>query len=175
MIMRDAYNALIQEKTTILHDLVKIYSGLAGSSRIKEDIAKLKVTISDLQKRKDKLLDLSIKGHLSDEEFVNRNQRFNGEIESLLVKIAELEEEDEKSRELSNTVESLRQMIAGELRFEEGFDASIVNALLDKIVVHKTGNKKIIDLQVFFKVLSSEVGYRVSRGKNTSVCSTSHI
>jgi hypothetical protein len=175
MILRDAYNILIREKTTIIHDLVKIYSTVGNASQIKEDIAKHKVTINDLQKRKDKLLDLSIKGHLSDDEFSSRNRQFNNEIESLLIKIEELQAEELRNQELTHTVDTLRQMIAGELDFNEGFDSSIVDALLDKVVVKKTGDKKTIDLQVFFKVLNEDVRYKINRGKDTSVCSTSSI
>ena len=175
MIMKDAYNTLIREKTNIIHDLVKIYSTVASGSKIKEDIAKHKVTINELQKRKDKLLDLSIKGHISDDEFSSRNRQFNNEIESLLIKIEELQAQERKNSEISYTVETLRQMIAGELNFEEGFDASIVDALLDRIIVKKTDNKKTIDLQAFFKVLNKDAGYRISRDKGTSVCSASYI
>jgi len=65
--------------------------------------------------------------------------------------------------------------LAGELDFKDGFDSSIVEALLDRVVVHKTEDKKTIDLQVFFKVLDKDIGYRITRGKNTSVCSASYI
>ena len=169
-IMKDAYSTLIKERTSIIHDLVKIYSTIGNESKIKEDIAKSKVQISEIIKKKDKLLDLSIKGHLTDEEFAQRNRQFNVEIESLEARIANFEEEEQKNKEISMTVETLRKLIADELDFSEGFDNTIVDALLDRIEVHKTEDKNIINLKVFFKVLNEEMKYRITRGSSTSVC-----
>ncbi len=174
-IMRDAYNQIIKEKSNIIHELVKIYSSIANASNIKEDIAKLQTSINDIMQKKDKLLDLSIKGVLSDSEFEKRNNVFNLEIESAEVKIANLKDEEEKNKEMTQTVETLRQMIASELDFSDGFDNSIIEALLDRIEVYSTDDKKIIDLKVYFKVLDGEKRYSINRYGKTSVCSTSHI
>ncbi len=174
-VMRDAYNQIIKEKSNIIHELVKTYSSIANASSIKDDIAKLQTSINDIIQKKDKLLDLSIKGILSDSEFKKRNNAFNFDIQSAEVKIANLKEEEEKNKEVSNTVETLRQVIASELDFKEDFDNSIIDALLDRIEVYGTDDKKIIDLKVFFKVLEGERKYSINRKNNTSVCTTQHI
>ena len=184
-ILRDAYNIVVRDKAQIIHDLVRIYSSIGDDSRIKEDIAKIKVQINDIIKKKDKLLDLSIKGHLSDEEFAKRNHQFNLDIEGMEVRLANLTEEEKKNKDVSNTVETLRKLIADELDFAEGFDHTIVDALLDRIVVYKTDDKKVIDIKVYFKVISDKLHYSITRKKgesgvitgsiDTSVCSTSHI
>ena len=173
-IMKDAYSMIIKDRSAIIHDLVKIYSSIGSESKIKEDMAKIQVQINDTIKRKDKLLDLSINGHISDEEFAKRNRAFNLEIEGQEVKLANLKEEEIKNKEVANTVEVLRQMIANELDFADGFDNAIVDALLDRIEVHKTDDKKVINLKVYFKVLNEEMKYKVTRGRNTSVCSEAY-
>ena len=173
-IMRDAYNAVVKDKATIIHDLVRIYSSISSGSKIKEDIAKTKTQINEILKRKDKLLDHSIEGRISDDEFTKRNNAFNLEIEGLEVRLVNLNEEEQKNKEVAGTVEALRQMIADELDFTDGFDNAIIDALLDKIEVHKTDDKKIINLKVYFKVLSEEANYIVKRGKTTSVCSETY-
>ncbi|MDR0272605.1 MAG: recombinase family protein, partial [Clostridiales bacterium] len=122
----------------------------------------------------DKLLDLSINGHLSDEEFAKRNRQFNSDIESLEARLANLEEEESKNKEISLTVETLRKLIADELDFSEGFDNAIVDSLLNRIEVFKTDDKKVIDLKIYFKVLNDEMKYRITRNNGTSVCSVSH-
>ena len=184
-ILRDAYNIIVRDRAQIIHDLVRIYSSIGDDSRIKEDIGKIKVQINEIIKKKDKLLDLSIKGHLSDEEFAKRNHQFNLDIEGMEVRLANLTEEEKKNKDVSNTVETLRKLIADELNFADGFDHAIVDALLDRIVVHKTEDKKVIDLKVYFKVISDELRYSVTRKKgesgvitnmsDTSVCSAQHI
>jgi len=174
-IMRDAYNSLIKNRTDIIHDLVRIYSTIGSESKIREDISKTKVQINEIMKKKDKLLDLSINGHLSDEEFAKRNRQFNLDIESLEVRLADLEQEEKKNREVFHTVETLRKMIADELDFAEGFDSAIIGTLLDRIEVYKTEDKKMINLKVYFKILNEEKKYRITRDSNTSVCSEASI
>ena len=173
-VMRDAYNAIIKDKSAIIHDLVRIYSSISSGSKIKEDIAKTKTQINEILKRKDKLLDHNIEGRISDDEFTKRNNAFNLEIEGLEVRLANLHEEEQKNKDIAGTVETLRQMIADELDFTDGFDNAIIDSLLEKIEVHKTDNKKVVKLKVYFKVLEDKVDYRITRGKTTSVCSKAY-
>jgi len=173
--MKDAYNKIIKERANIIHDLVRIYSSIGSESKIKEDMGKVKVQINEIIKKKDKLLDLSIKGHVSDEEFAKRNRQFNLQIEGLEVRLANFEEEEEKNKDFAKTVETLRKMIASELDFAAGFDNTIIDTLLDRIEVYKTGDKKIVNLKVFFKVINGEMKYTVTRGKYASVCSGEYI
>jgi len=174
-IMRDAYNAIIKDKANIINDLVKIYSSIGSGSKIKEDIAKTKTQINEILKRKDKLLDHSIEGRISDDEFAKRNRQFNLEIDGLEVRLANLNEEEQKNKDVANTVEILRQMIANELDFADGFDNAIIDSLLDKIEVHKTDDKKKINLKVYFKVINEEVEYQINRRNKTSVCSKEYV
>lgn len=175
-VMKDAYGLVVKDRANIIHDLVKIYSTIGSDSKLKEDMAKTTVQINEILKKKDKLLDLSIKGHLSDEEFSKRNRQFNLEIESLEVRMANLQEDEKKNKEISLTVETLRKLIADELDFTDGFDSTIVDSLLDRIEVYKTDDKKVINLKVYFKVINEEMKYRITRGKsNTSVCSEAYI
>ncbi len=174
-IVRDAYNQIIKNKSDIIHELVKIYSSIANASELKHDIAKLQTLINETIQKKDKLLDLSIKGILSDDEFKRRNNAFNDEITAAEIKIENLKAEEEKNKEVSTTVETLRQIIADELDFKDGFDNSIIDALLDRIEVYKTDDKKKINLAVYFKVLKGEREYLITRSGRTSVCSKQYI
>ena len=174
--MKECYDEIITNKADIIHDLVKIYSSLSQKSNIKEDIAKCRVGVNDVIKRKDKLLDLSIAGKLSDEEFENRNNTFNEEIDSLKVKIADLEEQELKNGDIEESVENLRKIIAKELNFKNGFNNAIIDSLLDRIEVYKTEEKNVIDVKIYIKVIDDTLEYRINRGrKNTSVCNKQYI
>lgn len=170
-IMKECYNEIVTNKADIIHDLLKIYSSVSKKSNIKEDIAKYKVEINNILKRKDKLLDLSIEGKLPDEEFETRNNIFNEDIDTLKVKIANLEEQERKNADIEESVETLRQIIAKELDFESGFDNTIIDSLLDRIEIYRTEEKNIIDVKIYIKVIDEDLEYRINRGrKNTSVC-----
>lgn len=176
MIMKDCYNEIVTNKAEIIHDLIKIYSSLSQQSNITQDIAKCKVNINDILKRKDKLLDLSIAGKLSDDEFEKRNNQFNLEIDSLKVKIADLEKQEQANKEIEKSIEALRKIIAKELDFENGFNNTIIDSLLDKIEVYRTEEKNVIDVKLYMKVIDDTLEYRINRDrKNTSVCNKQYI
>lgn len=175
MVMREAYHAIVIEKSNIIHDLIKIYSSIGSESQVKEDIAKCRTQINQILSKKDKLLDLSIDGRLSNNEFEARNNAFNEEIDKLRLQIEDLEEQEQKNKEVTYSVETLRKLIANELDFENGFDNAVADALIDRIEVYKTEDKKEINLKIYFKVLEEVQEYRINRGKNnTSVCTAQY-
>jgi len=170
-IMKQCYDEIVTNKAEIIHDLIKMYTSLSQQSNITQDIAKCKVNINEILKRKDKLLDLSIAGKLSDDEFEKRNNSFNIEIDTLKVKIKDLEKQQQANEEIEKSIEALRKIIAKELEFDDGFNNSIIDSLLEKIEVYKTDEKNVIDVKVYLKLLDDTLEYRINRGrKNTSVC-----
>ena len=183
-IMKQVINIIVQDKAKIINDMVKIYSEINAKSSIKEDIAKLRIEISEILKMKDKLLDLNIKGKITDDEFESRNNSFNDDIAKLRERIEENEEQQNKNQEFFGQIETLRKMIAHELSFDDALSNGIVESLLDKIEVYKTDDKNVVRLKVFLKVFDETVDYQVKRRRNqasivtdilTSVCSTPYI
>ncbi|MFI3115571.1 MAG: recombinase family protein [Clostridia bacterium] len=174
-IMHECYGSILEDKEKITSELVEIYSSIAGNSQNVEDIAKCEVKIKDISAKKDKLLDLSIKELITDGEFKKRNEEFNSEVDSLKIKILDLKTEQKKNNELAKDAENLRKVICDELDFKDGFDVNIVDTLLEKIVVHRTDTKNIINLDVIFKVLDTPKNYVINRKNKTIVCTTLYI
>lgn len=176
MIIKKAYDELIINRSEIIHEMIAMYSGLGAQSKIKEDIAKVKMEIDQILKMKDKLLELSINGRLSDDEFERRNNRFNQEIDKLNMRLKELDEDELRNKEITYSVETLRKIIAKEINYEEGLDNKLIESLLEKIEVYNTNKKNEVDLKVYFKVLTKPFDYKILRErKNTSVCSSQYI
>ncbi len=176
MIIKKAYDELIINRSEIIHEMIAMYSGLGAQSKIKEDIAKVKMEIDQILRMKDKLLELSINGRLSDDEFERRNNRFNQEIDKLNMRLKELDEDELRNKEITYSVETLRKVIAKEINYEEGLDNKLIESLLEKIEVCKTDKKNEIDLKVYFKVLTKPFDYKILRErKSTSVCSSQYI
>ncbi|WP_242831812.1 recombinase family protein [Ruminiclostridium papyrosolvens] len=141
MIIKKAYDELIINRSEIIHEMIAMYSGLGAQSKIKEDIAKVKMEIDQILKMKDKLLELSINGRLSDDEFERRNNRFNQEIDKLNMRLKELDEDELRNKEITYSVETLRKVIAKEINYEEGLDNKLIESLLEKIEVYNTNKK----------------------------------
>ena len=175
-IIRQVLEELSIHKTEIIHELVQLYTTLGSGSKIEEDIARCRTGIDDILRRKDKLLDLSIDGRISDEEFSLRNDRFNGEIEQLRIRLQELEGEKLKNQDMMQSIETLRQAITEELDFTNGFTVGVIDALLDHIEVSDTEEKNRVEVKVFLKAVKESSTFTVRRARGrTSVCTRQYI
>lgn len=175
-IMRQILDTIVENKTEIVQDLIQIYSSIGVQSDLKADMVKLQVMAEEILNRKDKLLDLSTKGKLSDDEFELRNERFNEELRSLREKQAALKDQEIKNRDIAESAELLRRVISKELEFQDGFSKGMVDTLLERIEVYKSDNKNEVRLKVYLKVSREAISYTIRRSRNkTSVCCPSYI
>lgn len=152
-VMREVYNQIVCEKTSIINDLIELYKESGSTKAIAKTKYKIQSDINTLLLKKDKLLDLVMDDRLSNEEFEMRNNAFNEQIEELRAKVSELDVEEQKSLDLKESIESLRSSIANELDFTEDISKNVVDSFIDKIVVYKSDVENQIDLKIFLKLL----------------------
>lgn len=170
-IMRQCLEDLSLHKADIIHELIAIYTTIGSGEKTEEGIARCKTSIDEILRRKDKLLDLSIDGRITDDEFSLRNNRFNAEIEKLNNRLHELEEEKIKNKDMMQSIEVLRKAIESELNFSNGFSVGVVDALLDHVDIFETDDKNQIKVQVYLKAIGEKQEYLVQRKRGiTSVC-----
>lgn len=114
------------------------------------DTEEIKRKIEQIDKQKDKLLDLSLKGMIDDFEFKKRNDKFNTELFNLQKQIDSSESqnlEEEKMRKKLNDIESC---LSAKLDIKENLPY-LVNLLVDKVIVEKVnGDRKHIKLSIYF-------------------------
>ena len=171
-IMRQVMEDLTTDKARIIHKLIQMYSDVNVKSSLKEDVAKVQVEINKILSMKDKLLDLSIKGRIDDDEFESRNNKFNAEIAELKQKVEEYQRQSEKNEEFKHTVEIFRSAIANELSFEEVIGEGSIGSLLDRIEVYKTKEKNVVELKIFLKVVDTSVDCSIKRQRGKASSST---
>ena len=110
----------------------------------------IKRKIEQIDKQKDKLLDLSLKGMIDDFEFKKRNDKFNTELFNLQKQIdssGSQNLEEEKMRKKLNDIESC---LSAKLDIKENLPY-LVNLLVDKVIVEKVnGDRKHIKLSIYF-------------------------
>ena len=152
-VMREVYNQIVCEKTVIINELIELYKDSGSIKAIAKSRHKAQTDINAILAKKDKLLDLVMDNRLSNEEFEQRNNAFNKQIEELRAKLTELDEEEQKSLDLKDSIESLRSSIANELDFTEELGKNVVDSFIDKIVVYKNEVPNQIDLKIFLKLL----------------------
>lgn len=176
-IMKQALNLMIENKSDIIHDLINIYSSIGSKTKIKEEVTQNQNKINDILKMKDKLLDLSIKGRITDDEFEIRNNKFNEQISELKETIEQLNKQEEKNTDILRSAEVLKKIISNELNFDNGLSNSLVDEILDRIEVHKTEEENVINLKVYFKISNESIPFTISRKQRgkTSFCYNSAI
>ena len=152
-VMREVYNQIICEKTSIINELIELYKESGSTKAIAKSKHKIQADINDILAKKDKLLDLATDGRLSNEEFQQRNNSFNAQVSELRARLSELEEEEQKSLDLKESIEGLRSSIANELDFTEDLGKNVVDSFVDKIVIYKSEVENQIDLKIFLKLL----------------------
>lgn len=124
---------------------------------------KCKAEMDEILRRKDRLLDLNIDDRITDQEFSARNDRFNQELEKLQEQLRELEEEKLKTKDMMQSIETLRQVITRELSFESGFSDGVMDALLDHIEVKGAGEKNDVTVTVYLKAMPEAQTYSIHR------------
>ena len=156
-VMREVYNQIICEKTSIINELIDLYKESGSTKAIAKSKHKIEADINAILAKKDKLLDLAMDDRLSNEEFEQRNNAFNTLIDELRARLSELDEEEQKSLDLKESIESLRSSIANELDFTEDIGKNVVDSFIERIVVYKSEVENQIDLKIFLKLLPTSM------------------
>ncbi len=174
-ILRQSLEEITKYKSEIIQELIQIYSSSDNKGRIEAETAKCKAEMDTVLKRKDKLLDLSIGGSISDTEFTARNQRFNAELNELEERLRELEGQRREDQDRARSISALKQLISRELDFSDGFTIGLVDALLDHMEVIGTEDKKKVCITVYLKGIPEQQTYNIQRAKGkTSVCTRAY-
>ncbi len=151
-IINECLNVILLDKAKIINDLVKIYASTTSKQpTYKTEIAKLQTEIAEINKRKDKLLDLSLDGKLSNDEFEVRNNKFNENLKALEAKIVALEEKERTAIQTDQLTETLQLAIENELQFEDSFNSELLDSLVEKIEIVSSENKNLFDVKVFVR------------------------
>lgn len=156
-VMRKVYNLIIRGETAVVNELIDLYKESSSQAVVTKSKYKIQSDIKNIIAKKDKLLELAIEGRLSNEEFEQRNNAFNRQTEELKNKLKILENEEQKSLDLKESIESLRGAISNELDFTDNISKNVVDSFIDKIVVFKGDAENEINLKIFLKLLPGDI------------------
>jgi hypothetical protein len=159
-VMREVYSQIVCEKTTIVNELIELYKEGGSTKAIAKTKHKIQSDINSILAKKDKLLDLVMDDRLSNEEFEQRNNAFNRQIEEMRARLSELEEEERKSLDFKESIETLRASIVNELDFSDELGKNVVDSFIDRIVVYKSEAENEIDLKIFLKLLPANIPWQ---------------
>jgi len=160
-ILDKIYSQIYEGRTAVINGLMKIYENtlhedVCGSGE--KSIASKELEIEKIRQNKDQLLDLLMESLITKQEFKQRNDALNINIENIEIQISAIRQETEAHASRKAGFGNLKKLLEAE--FDKGNAASqeLNNVLLDKIIVRKIdGKKSHVKLEIHLKLGSPYV------------------
>ena len=155
VILSDIFKELVRDKEKIIDSLVTVLTNIPKEVDYGKLRCQVENEMDDLERKKNRLLDLSIAGALTVEEFKERNDAFNAQILECQGKLTAIRQEEENQSSEELDIPAIRQALDEALRFTGEIDTALVATILDKVVVKKESTKDAIHLDIFLKLGST--------------------
>ena len=155
VILSDIFKELVRDKEKIIDSLVTVLTNIPKEVDYGKPRCQVENEMDDLERKKNRLLDLSIAGALTVEEFKERNDAFNAQIQECQGKLTAIRQEEENQSSEELDIPAIRQALDEALRFTGEIDTALVATILDKVVVKKESTKDAIHLDIFLKLGST--------------------
>lgn len=148
-IFKDLISKLQIDSNEVIDTLMNYYKHLEIDTGIDEEISLREKEINNLYAKKDKLLELSLQGSLSNTEFYERNNSFNEKIKVLDNELSKLKNEKNNLKGTTDKTKELAEILKQKVNSKSIID-KIISSLLDRIVVSKICNdKNNMELNIF--------------------------
>jgi DNA invertase Pin-like site-specific DNA recombinase len=154
-ILAQIFQQIYPDQEKILTTLLKLIENAQKRVDYSSEITRAKKEISDIQAKKERLLELSISGVVSTEEFKKRNDGYNEMINVEEAQIRTLEEEHAKQQNNSAQVDAIRTALQRELSFQDPINSNLVSTLLERVVVKHGSTRGNVQLSIELKTGNS--------------------
>ena len=155
VILSDIFKELVRDKEKIIDSLVTVLTNIPKEVDYGKLRCQVENEMDDLERKKNRLLDLSIAGALTVEEFKERNDAFNAQIQECQGKLTAIRQEEETQSTEELDIPAIRRALDEALRFTGEIDTALVATILDRVVVKKESTKDDIHLDIFLKLGST--------------------
>ncbi len=155
VILSDIFKELVRDKEKIIDSLVTVLTNIPKEVDYGKLRCQVENEMDDLERKKNRLLDLSIAGALTVEEFKERNDAFNVRILECHGKLTAIRQEEENQSSEELDIPAIRQALDRALSFTGDIDTALVATILDRVVVKRESTKDAIRLDIFLKLGST--------------------
>lgn len=152
VILSDIFKELVRDKEKIIDSLVTVLTNIPKEVDYGKLRCQVENEMDDLERKKNRLLDLSIAGALTVEEFKERNDAFNAQILECQGKLTAIRQEEENRTSEELDIPAIRQALDQALSFTGDIDTALVATILDRVVVKRESTKDDIHLDIFLKL-----------------------
>lgn len=169
-LMAMIWNGLCCDKDAIVDTVTAILRAIPGARDFRHETRRIEESIDTVNRKKDRLLELSLAGAVTVEEFKRRNDGMNAQLTELEGKLDVIKAEEERSGGTAQKLQEIKDAVERALDFSKGIDSALAAAILDKMIVKKGSTRENIELEIRLKFGGPwEASYRRER---SSVCFT---
>jgi len=169
----DIFNDFLDNKKEYLNLVLKEYENIIGSYKVDNDAEQLRGQISVIEKQKDKLLDLSLKGIIDDIEFKKRNDKFNLDIQEIQTKLDKISNPDLEYKKMKEKIEEVKSALVKKINVKDQLP-NLMKVLVERIEVEKINNdRKHVRLIIYFNfkadIISKELEIDNRKGRTSEL------
>ncbi len=146
----DIFTDFINNKKEYLNSVIEEYENLASKIKQSSDVSELEIQMQNIDKQKDKLLDLSLKGIIDDFEFKRRNDKFNLEYETIKNKVNNLNSSESEKEKLKRKLEDMKTILNKKIDIQKQLP-NLMRVLVDRVEIEKINNdRNKVRLTIYF-------------------------
>ena len=151
-ILTEIFKELMKDKQAIIDSLVKVITSVPKEVDYDRLRSRVQEEMDEIEKKKDRLLDLSIAGALDAPEFKKRNDALNVRLRECESQLSTIRQEEERAVDNKLNEAEIRRVLDRELSFEGEPNSALLTTILEKIVVKKGSTKEEIHLDIYLKL-----------------------
>lgn len=165
LVFENIINKLFSDRKVVFDSILNECKNYYNENSSEVEIRELKNKCHEINKKKDKLLELVMDGYLENNDYKKQIDCLNKELSNYIDEINLLDANKEDPLHIENQINNLKNNLEKSINDKQCFN-DIVNSLVDKIIVYKenSDNKKI-KLDILFKTGESINTYSDNLGK----------
>ena len=159
---------IVDNKEEILDEISNDYLNLIKESNSAYDTDSLKQKIDEQQILKERLLDMSLRKMISDDEFIEKNNKIKNEISKLNKELIQIESNKESVSYYEKIISQIRESLTPKLDIKNNV-GKYFNLFIDKVFVSKINNdRKHLKLQMVFNFKHNDEEVEIDMNNNSS-------
>lgn len=159
---------IIDNKDEILDAISNDYLNLIKESNSAYDTESLKQKIEEQQILKERLLDMSLRKMINDDEFIEKNNKIKNEISKLNKELIQIESNKESVSYYEKIISQIRKEIMPKLDIKNNV-GKYFNLFIDKVFVSKINNdRKHLKLQMIFNFKHNDEEIEIDMNENSN-------
>ena len=159
---------IVDNKEEILDEISNDYLNLIKESNSAYDTDSLKQKINEEQILKERILDMSLRKMISDDEFIEKNNKIKNEISKLNKELIQIESNKESVPYYEKIISQIRESLTPKLDIKNNV-GKYFNLFIDKVFVSKiNNNRKHLKLQMVFNFKHNDEEVEIDMNNNSS-------